>query len=397
MPLMAGEMELPNPPADTLQSRRWSDRLLALRDKLLTSSRFRRWATVFPVTRPIARRRARELFDLCAGFVYSQVLLSCVRLKLFDLLATGPLTVAELAARLSLSEDATARLLRAAASLRLLERRSAGRYGLGPLGAAMIDNPGIAAMVEHHALLYADLHDPVALLRGERSDTALSRYWAYADRQQSAVPSESRVSAYTELMATSQPLVAAEILDACRLDRYRCLLDVGGGNGAFLSAVAARYSELRLILFDLPAVAERARVRFAHGELAGRTTVVGGDLRTDPLPRGADLISLIRVIHDHDEDVALTLLRAVHRALPDNGTLLLAEPMADTPGAEPIGDAYFGFYLLAMGQGRPRTPAELEALLQRAGFGACRLLATRTPMLARVLIAKKTILHVNQT
>ncbi len=35
-------------------------------------------------------------------------------------------------------------------------------------------------MVEHHALLYADLADPVALLRGDERDTALRRYWAYA-------------------------------------------------------------------------------------------------------------------------------------------------------------------------------------------------------------------------
>ena len=64
------------------------------RDRLLASRRFQRWAAAFPLTRPIARRRARALFDLCAGFVYSQVLFACVRLKLFDALAAGPLAVA---------------------------------------------------------------------------------------------------------------------------------------------------------------------------------------------------------------------------------------------------------------------------------------------------------------
>ena len=56
------------------------------------------------------------------------------------------------------------------------------------------------------------------------------------------------------------------------------------------------------------------------------------------------------------------------QALPADGALLMAEPMAGGAGAEPIGDAYFGFYLLAMGSGRPRTPAELARLLARAGF-----------------------------
>ena len=47
-------------------------------------SPFQRFAASFALTRPIARRRAGALFDLCAGFVYSQILFACVRLKLFD-------------------------------------------------------------------------------------------------------------------------------------------------------------------------------------------------------------------------------------------------------------------------------------------------------------------------
>ncbi len=139
----------------------------AWRDRLLASARFQRLAVAFPPTRPIARRRARALFDVVAGFVYAQVLFACVRLHLFDILASGPQTVPVLAARLALPEDGAQRLLEAAASLRLARRRRDGRFGLGDLGAAMLGNPGIAAMVEHHAMLYADLADPVALLRGE--------------------------------------------------------------------------------------------------------------------------------------------------------------------------------------------------------------------------------------
>ena len=40
-------------------------------------------------TSPIAERNARALFDLCAGFVYSQILFACVQLDLFRLLADG--------------------------------------------------------------------------------------------------------------------------------------------------------------------------------------------------------------------------------------------------------------------------------------------------------------------
>ena len=89
----------------------WSDRVLAIRDRWLSSPRFQRWAAAFPLTRPTARRRARALFDVCAGFVYSQILFACVRLKLFDLLAEEPQSAAGIAARLSLPLDSTQRLL----------------------------------------------------------------------------------------------------------------------------------------------------------------------------------------------------------------------------------------------------------------------------------------------
>jgi demethylspheroidene O-methyltransferase len=366
----------------------WSDRLRGLRDRLIADPRFQRWAARFPLTRPVAHRQARALFDLCAGFVYSQVLLACVRLQLFDVLAEGPQPLATLSRRLSLSPDATARLLWAAASLRLAEHRGGDRFGLGMLGAALRGNPGVAAMIEHHALLYMDLEDPVTLLRAGSRNTALGRYWPYAEADRPGSLDEAQVAAYSALMSASQPLVAEEVLDACRFDRFGCLLDVGGGEGTFLLAVAKRAPRLRLMLFDLPAVAARARERFAAAGLAHRATAIGGDFHADPLPAGADAIVLVRVLFDHDDARVLALLRRTHAALPPDGTLLLAEPMSGTPGAERVSDAYFGFYLLAMGRGRTRTPEHLRQLLRTAGFRRVRTVPTRTPLHTRLIEAR---------
>jgi demethylspheroidene O-methyltransferase len=368
------------------------DWLSAARDRLLASARFQRWAAGFPLTRPIARRRARALFDLCAGFVYSQVLLACVRLRLCEILFEKPLDIDTLAVRLGLHRDAAERLLDAAAALQLAAVRPGGRFALGPLGAALIGNPAIGAMVRHHALLYADLADPESILRGSRDParrtaTALGRYWPYAASDQPAALPAEQLEDYTALMAASQPLIGDEVLAAYQFHRHHCLLDVGGGDGGFLSAVARRAPRLRTMLFDLPPIAALAQARFAREGLSPRAQAFGGDFLTVDLPRGADIVSLLRVVHDHDDHAALTLLRAAHRALPTGGTLLLAEPMAGTPGAEPIGSAYFGFYLLAMGSGRPRRADALAALLAKAGFDRVRLVPTRQPLLVRVLLA----------
>jgi demethylspheroidene O-methyltransferase len=367
----------------------WIDRYYAIRDRWLSSPKFQRWAAAFPLTRPTARRRARALFDLCAGFVYSQILYACVRLKLFELLALEPQTAAQISAALKLPQDSTERLLEAAVSLQLVERRATGRFGLGALGAAMIGNPAVGAMVEHHHLLYADLHDPVRLLRREQRQTQLGKYWAYAATDQPASLPVADTAAYTTLMGDSVPLVAEEILDAYPLAKHRCLLDVGGGDGSFLASTATRYPHLQVVLFDLPPVAERAAARFSELGLGPRARTVGGDFLQEPLPRCADVISLVRVVHDHTDEAAATLVRAVFQALPDKGVLLLAEPMLGTPGAGPVGEAYFGFYLLAMGRGRLRAPEELQRMLLKAGFASASLAGTRQPLQSRLIIARK--------
>lgn len=370
-----------------MTSMAWGDWLPHWREQLLRSASFRRWAQALPLTRWIARRRAAAVFDLMAGFVYSQVLLAVVRLGLLERLAAqGPQHAAALSSALGLSLPACERLLRAAVAVQLLELRAGGRYGLGSRGAPLAADAGLRALVLHHEALYRDLSDPVALLRGEAAPGELAHFWPYA-MQAGDAGGAPQASAYSALMAATQPMVAEQLLQAYPLHRHRRLLDVGGGEGALACAAAASTPGLQVEVFDLPQVAERARGRLAAAGLGTRSRVWPGSFLSDALPDGADLITLVRVVHDHDDAAVLTLLRAVRKALAPAGRLLLAEPMADTPGAAAMGDAYFGFYLLAMGQGRPRSAAELTALLQQAGFDRVRRLRTHLPLLLQVLVA----------
>ncbi|MBB5049822.1 demethylspheroidene O-methyltransferase [Rhodopseudomonas rhenobacensis] len=364
------------------------DRLLGFRDSVLSNPGFQRFAAVFPLTRPIARKRAGALFDLCAGFVYSQILLACVRLRLLDQLAGGPISAAELASRLKLPVTSMQLLLDAAIALELVQRRSQQRYGLGKLGAELYGNPSVSAMIEHHAMLYGDLQDPVALLRGQSSAGQLAGYWPYAKGGATAELSSDAVAPYTALMSASQPMITQQVLHTYSFRDHRCLLDVGGGDGAFVAAVAAQAPQLRCMLFDLPAVAAKATARFAASGLSSRATATGGSFLTDPLPQGADVISLVRVIHDHDDEAAMTLLRAVRAALPDDGTLVVAEPITGVRGTEAIGDAYFAFYLLAMGSGKPRTFVQFRQMLSDAGFAGIKLLPGAMPLVTSVITGR---------
>lgn len=364
------------------------DRWLALRDRLLGDPAFHRWARRNWITRIIARRRARQVFDLCAGFVYSQTLSACVELDLFRLLGKQPRSAEHIARSTGIDRPAMEALLRAAVSLRLLQRRAAGHYGLGVHGAAILANPGLMTMIEHHAFFYRDLTDPVALLRGEQAKTHLSLFWDYADTAGEGTRSAAGQQLYTQLMSASQAMIAEQLLDVYPIREHQRLLDVGGGDGTFLSIVADRTPDIALMLFDLPSVVRNSAS--THRRRPGSPAIERfcGNMFTDPLPEGADVISLIRIVHDHGDDEALALLRQCHRALPAGGTLLLAEPMARERVGDPASDAYFGWYLHAMGQGRPRTRRELEELLVQAGFSRVSEARTHLPMLVRLLVAR---------
>jgi demethylspheroidene O-methyltransferase len=363
----------------------WRNRLIALPS-------FQRWATRFPLTRWLVRKQASNIFDLTAGFVYTQVLLACTQVKLFDILANGALSFSDLQKQISLKPAGLRRLLDAAVAIKLLVKRSEDRYALSMMSAPLVGNVAISDMVKHHADFYRDLSDPIALLQGDTSSVALNEYWSYITPEQGAAPenlSAEKVADYSKLMAHTQSLVTDEIIDAYPMGKHHIVLDIGGGQGAFIKRLASRYPHLTFKLFDIPGVAELSNAHFEEIGLSNRAQAVGGNFFQDPLPKGCDLATLVRVIFDHDDVRVKQLLANVFDALNPGGTLLLAEPMAETKGFEAMGHAYFGFYLLAMGRGRPRTEAEISDLLSQAGFTGIKLLNSYIPLNAQILQCNK--------
>ena len=285
------------------QALAFSDRWRDWRNRLVADPAFQRWAARLPFVRRIA--------DAAREFAVRPLR----RLRLFagaaGLRARGPVRAARgrPAGRGGPVPAVWPRARRACDACwtppwrcGLLERRAGGRYGLGELGAAMLGNPGVAAMVEHHALLYADLADPVALLRQRSGATRLAGHWPYAT---AGAPQSLRRRAGTRLLARSWR-------HRSRWWPARCSTPTtsAGTAACWTSAAATALSRRGRGAPPRPAAAccstcrpwspwrdERLRPQ-AWGRGSRRT---GGDFTHDPLPVGADVVSLIRVLHDHDD------------------------------------------------------------------------------------------------
>ncbi|MGQ0566208.1 MAG: methyltransferase [Gemmobacter sp.] len=347
--------------------------------RLAMSRRFQAWAARTPLLRRFVAREGAELFELIQGFVRSQALLALVDLDLFAALSQGPKTAAALAPATGLTPDRMAILLQAGAALGLLKRRG-DTYALSRRGAAFLGVPGLSGMVRHHAVLYRDLADPVAFLRGGTSPD-LARFWPYVFGA-AAAQDPAVAATYSTLMADSQTLVAEDTLRLVDLSGTRHLMDVGGGTGAFLRAVAEAYPAPQLTLFDLPAVLDNARP-------PPRIARVPGSFRDDPLPPGADTITLVRVLYDHADPTVRALLARVHAALPPGGQVIVSEPMGGGARPDPATDVYFAFYCMAMGTGRTRSAAQVAGLLQDAGFVGIRHRPGLRPYVTGVVTATR--------
>jgi len=351
-------------------------------NRLIARPGFQSWASRFPLTRGQARADGAALFDVVQGFVQSQVLMALVELDMFRRLRAGPQSAETLGRACDIAPDRMQVLLQAGAALGLL-RRKRGGYALARKGAALMGVPGLEAMIRHHKAFYEDLRDPVALLRGPE-ETQLSQFWPYVFGGD-VPPAEA--ATYSDLMAKSQRLVAEDTLRAVSLKGVRHLLDVGGGTGAFLEAAGRAAPSLKMTLFDLPPVVPDAQTRFEAAGMSDRVTITPGSFRVQALPTGADAVSLIRVLYDHSDDTVRALLARVYEALPDGGRLIISEPMSGGARPERAGDVYFAFYTMAMQTGRARSAAEIEALVQEAGFEQIRSPAPSRAYVTRVLTA----------
>ncbi|MEM1365356.1 MAG: methyltransferase [Pseudomonadota bacterium] len=366
----------------------WRTRLRRWRNAKIADPAFQASSLKIPGVSQVARRKADQLFELTAGFVYSQILFSCVELDLFAHLKDGPRGTNELQRLTGLDLDPLTTLLKAAENLELITREDGADWCLSDLGAVLAHEPGIQAMIRHHAMLYRDLADPIALLKNRGPDAEIAKFWAYPHARHNDI-ADDHAHSYSHLMAVSQAAVAGQVLSAYDFSVHKSLCDVGGGHGAFLSEVGTVNSKLALNLFDLPQVAEQGAELMASKGFADRVTAHGGSFFEDDLPRNLDCYSLIRVLYDHDDHRVEMILSAVHKAMPDGATLVVAEPMDGKGRSERLVGAYFALYLWAMGSGRCRSTDRIAELLTQAGFKNAVRRPTPQPLFASLVTATR--------
>jgi hypothetical protein len=312
---------------------------------------------------------------LITGYWNTQALYVAAKLGIADLLASGPRSANDLAQATNVHAPSLYRLLRALASLGVFAEDGGGRFQLTPLAACLrSDVPGSQRTL--------------AIMSGEEQYRAWGELLYSIRTGKTAFDKVYGMPVFDFL---SKNLEQARVFDAAMVGVHgretaamteaydfsgvAVLADIGGGNGSLLTTVLTKYPKMRGMLYDLPGVAERAKVNLQAAGLTERCQVLGGSF-FESVPGGADAYLMRHIIHDWDDEKATLILRHVRRAMSDEGRLLLVEGVI-APGNDPSFGKLLDLTMLTIPGGKERTEEEYRMLFEAGGFKLTRIVPTR--------------------
>ncbi|MDT0542575.1 MULTISPECIES: methyltransferase [Streptomyces] len=307
------------------------------------------------------------LMQLILGHWGTQVISTLATLGIPDSLADGPRGAEDLAKQHDVDPRALYRVLRAAATLRVLDHAEDETFSLTEAGHFLrTDYP---FSMRYNAMLHGSRWHwdpwsltPEAVRKGGEafSDHHGLPYYAYIDKHPEA--GDLFDSAMTAMAAQAQ-LLAVSLYE---FGKHKVVVDVGGGEGVVLSNLLETHAELRGVLFDRERVVGNAKRLLTESGYAERVDFVPGDM-FDSVPEGGDCYLLSMVVNDYNDDKARKLLENCRAAMDDDATLVLFDmviPANGNPSFATLGD----IECLVVSGGELRTEPELRTLLGSAGF-----------------------------
>ena len=323
---------------------------------------------------PHARMR-----QLIMGFRASQFIYVAAKLGLADKLANGPCDAAVLAAAVGAAPQPLYRLLRALASIGILQESPERTFALTPLAHPLrSDAPG---SLRSTALLYGDAvfwNAYGQMLHSIRTGETAFEY-AHGEPMYVHLASHpATASLFHEAMSGFSEQEIAAILKAYDFSSFTTVVDVGGGQGALVAALLKTYPHLRGVVLDREDVAAGARHLFAQAGLTERANFVAGDF-FQAVPRDGSAYLLKSVIHNWDDASAQKILHNCRQAMSEDARVIMMErviPAATTPSEAKL----FDINMLVTVGGQERTEDEHRALLQTSGFALARIIPTASQL-----------------
>jgi predicted O-methyltransferase YrrM len=218
------------------------------------------------------------------------------------------------------------------------------------------NNPGVVDMVER--------------LRTNRPAGAKTggAAFIYRDGIESAMETEASARRLTLALAGRAKNVAPVLAQKLDVGGAKKILDVGGGTGIYSIALLQRHPNLRAVVFDRAEVLKVAGEMARDYGVADRLELLPGDMFTDRLPDGCDVVLLSNILHDWDVRECQILVDRCAAALPASGRLVVHDVFLNDDLGGPLPIALYSASLFSLTEGRAYSAQEYRGMLTKAGL-----------------------------
>jgi predicted O-methyltransferase YrrM len=312
--------------------------------------------------------------QMSGGFVISQCLFAAARLGIADLLKTGPQHCDELARVTDTDSDALYCLLRALAGIGIFAESAPKCFQLTPLAACLQqDEPG---SLRNFILLRAELYYGCwgNFMHSLRTGQSAFEYMHGMNLFQYLEKNPAADELFNRAMTEVSALDNAAILAVVDLSSVEKIVDVGGGQGAFLATLLQHYPSLTGVLFDRSQPIEKARSLLKREGVLERCELVVGDFFTS-VPAGGHTYVLKSILRDWDDQHAMKILQSCHQAMAGARRLLVMDIVVSPNNASRRSN-FFDLAMLVLHSGRSRTTEEYRQLLESARFKLTKITST---------------------
>lgn len=324
---------------------------------------------------------AEHILKLATGYMASAAIYIAAKLKIADLLASGPRSISELAVSTGTHEDRLYRILRTLASVGVFSEVAPRCFALTPAGEALRTGTKDSAYAMAlwltdplHLRVFSELMHTVKTGEITFDHVYGKSAWEYLHED----PQEAEI--FDHAMTWFSGAVVPAVLEAYDFSGIPTLMDVAGGRGALMRAILKQYPEMRGIVIDLERVMQAAKQEPENQALGNRCEFLAADFFAE-VPTDADAIIMKSIIHDWDDEQAVRILKNCREALhgKSNAKILLVEAVLN-PGDEPHLGKFIDIEMMAFPGGRERTEAEFRSLLSQAGLRLNRVVHTKSPL-----------------
>jgi len=317
------------------------------------------------------------LFQMATGYWVSQAIYVAAKLGIADLLRDGPQSCVTLATATGTDAASVFRLMRALASVGIFSHVRRDCFALSRLAESLqTDTPGsLKTMV----MTIGEIHYQACgnlLYSIQTGSPAFNNVFGtslFDHLQHNADAADT----FNQGMTNLSSMLAYAVLMAYDFTGVSSIVDIGGGEGTLLRTILKLNPEMRGAVLDMPTIIEKTTQYLDDKTCVKRCSYIAGDF-FDSVPEGADAYLLCGVIHDWDDDQAVTILRNCRRAMAKNGRSLLVDMVVPEDDATCF-SKLLDLNMLVMTGGRERTKAELCALLDAADFRLTRIVPTMAP------------------